>query len=121
MERPRSLTPQEVQELMSVLRIVSGEDLRPLYTIPPEARFGAHFFYNKACSYCHTVDGQGGKSTEIKGPDLTLRLLRSKQWHMDHIRDATSVVPESKMPPFLHYEPHEYAALAEYILYLHTP
>jgi len=117
----RALTAKEVSELMSVFRLVAGVDSTLLSSIPPKARFGAHLFYNKACIHCHTIDGQGGKSSEIKGPDLTLRLLRPKEWHMEHIRDSQSLVPDSKMPPFLHYEDFEYEALAEYLLYLHTP
>ncbi|HEY4490450.1 MAG TPA: c-type cytochrome, partial [Acidobacteriota bacterium] len=116
-----SLADKEIREVMAVLRLVGADDLTPLYTIPPKVRFGAHFFYSKACLNCHRIDGQGGKMAEVKSPDLTFRLLRPKQWHLEHIRDATSVVPNSKMPPFLHYEPYEYDALAEYILYLHTP
>jgi len=117
----RSLTEKEGAELMSVFRLVAGSDPALLSLIPPKARFGAHFFFNKACVRCHAIDGQGGKSSEIKGPDLTLRLLRPKEWHMKHIRDSQTLVPDSKMPPFLHYEDFEYEALAEYLLYLHTP
>ncbi len=117
----RSLTEKEGSELMSVFRLVAGADPALLSSIPPKARLGAHLFFNKACVRCHTIDGQGGKSSEIKGPDLTLRLLRPKEWHIKHIRDSQSVVPDSKMPPFLHYEDFEYEALAEYLLYLHTP
>ena len=117
----RSLTEKEGSELMSVFRLVAGSDPLLLYSIPPKARLGAHLFFNKACIHCHSVDGQGGGSSEIKGPDLTLRLLRPKEWHMKHIRDSQSVVPDSKMPPFLHYEDFEYEALAEYLLYLHSP
>lgn len=114
------LSDKEVEELMSVLRIVAQDDASVLYTIPKPVRFGANMFYNKSCFGCHRIDGQGGAS-EHHGPDLTLRLLRPKQWHVAHIHDAQSVVPNSKMPPFFHYEPSEYDALAEYILYLHTP
>jgi hypothetical protein len=116
-----SISEKEMRELMAVMRLVGQEDLTPLYAIPPKVRFGAHFFYSKACFGCHRIDGQGGKMGEVKAPDLTFRLLRPKPWHIQHIHDATSVVPNSKMPPFLHYEPYEYDALAEYILYLHTP
>lgn len=115
------LQNKEVEELMSVLRLVAAGETEALVQIPPRVRFGAHFFYNSSCPVCHKVDGQGGKAPEVPTPDITLRLLRTKEWHMKHIYDPQSLVRDSKMPPFFHYEPHEYEALAEYILYLHTP
>jgi mono/diheme cytochrome c family protein len=119
--RQAVLSGKEIQELMSVLALVAHGDPKPLYTIPAGVRFGAHKFYNSSCSFCHTVAGQGGKKSEVKAPDLTLRLLRPRDWHIRHIRDSRSVVPNSQMPPFLHYEQFEYEALADYILYLHVP
>jgi ubiquinol-cytochrome c reductase cytochrome b subunit len=119
--RTTTFSDREVQELMSVLRVVTTDRADLLYTIPSKARFGAHFFYNSSCPMCHKIDGQGGEHPRVPAPDLTLRLLRSKEWHMKHIHDPQSVVPDSKMPPFFHYEEFEYDALAEYILYLHTP
>jgi hypothetical protein len=111
------LTKKQIEELMSALRVVTGDHPERLYTIPPKVRFGSNMFYNKSCAGCHTIDGQGGN----EGPDLTLRPLKSLEWHMEHIKDPRSKTPNSEMPPFLHYEPYEYEALAEYILYLHTP
>ena len=111
------LSPKEVREIMSVLRLASGDHPERLYTIPPKIRFGANMFYNKSCIDCHTIDGQGG----TKGPNLTLRPLKTEEWHIEHIKDPRSKNPKSEMPPFFHYEPYEYEALAEYILYLHTP
>lgn len=120
-EKEPDLNDRDVEALMSALRILAERDPVVLYTIPRNVRFGANMFYNKTCRHCHKIDGQGGDSTEVKAPDLTLRPLRSLDWHMDHIRDSQSKVPHSKMPPFFHFEPNEYRALAEYILYLHTP
>lgn len=115
-----SLSEKEVQELQSVLRLIASDQTDLLIAVPPKARYGAHFFYNSSCPLCHTIDGQGGKKPEVPSPDLTLRLPRTKEWHIKHIHDPASVVRNSKMPPFFHYEPHEYDALAEYILYLHS-
>ena len=115
------LRDKEVEELISVLRVVTGDRPDLLSSIPSRVRFGAHFLYNSSCLNCHKIDGQGGKHPEVPSPDLTLRLIRTKEWHMKHIYDPQSVVRNSKMPPFFHYEPHEYEALAQYILYLHTP
>ena len=115
------LSDNEVEELMSVLRLIAGDRTDVLALVPPKVRFGGHFFYNSSCPVCHTIDGQGGKTPEVPSPDLTFRMLRTKEWHIKHIHDPQSLVRNSKMPPFFHYEPHEYEALAEYILYLHTP
>jgi ubiquinol-cytochrome c reductase cytochrome b subunit len=114
-----TLDEKDVQELMSVLRLVAGDREDLLYRIPPKARFGAHFFYHSTCNMCHKIDGQGGEHPRVPAPDLTLRLWRSKQWHIKHIHDPQSVVKKSRMPPFFHYKDFEYDALAEYLQYLH--
>ncbi len=111
------LSEQEVNEILSVLRLVTNEQSHLLYTIPWPVRFGAHTFHVNDCINCHTVDGQGGK----KGPDLTIRPLHSKEWHIQHIRDPQSVVSDSKMMEFPDFSDAEYSALADYILYLHSP
>jgi mono/diheme cytochrome c family protein len=116
-----ALTVREAEELMSTLRLIAGDRTDLLARIPSKVRFGAHFLYNSSCLNCHRIDGQGGKTPEVPSPDLTLRLPRTKEWHIKHMHDPQSLVPNSKMPPFFHYEPHEYDAMAEYILYLHTP
>jgi hypothetical protein len=113
-----TLTDKDVEELMSVLRLVAGNRPDLLYRIPPKVRFGAHFFYNSTCPVCHKIDGQGAEHPRVPAPDLTFRLWRPKAWHIKHIHDSQSVVPHSKMPPFFHYEDFEYDALADYILYL---
>ncbi len=115
--RDGSLSNEQVNELMSVLRIVTNDQSHLLYTIPRPVRFGAHTFYTNFCINCHTIDGQGGK----KGPDLTIRPLRSKEWHIQHIRDPQSVTPGSKMQEFSDFSNAEYSALADYLLYLHLP
>jgi quinol-cytochrome oxidoreductase complex cytochrome b subunit len=114
-----TLSDHDKSALMSILKVVAEKNANLIYTVPKEVRFGGNFFFNKSCVECHKIDGEGGLTK--KGPDLTLRLLRPKEWHKQHIKDAQSVNPVSKMPPFFHYEDSEFDALAEYILYLHTP
>jgi ubiquinol-cytochrome c reductase cytochrome b subunit len=116
-----TLTAVDRLELLSVLRVVSGDNAFALSSIPSAARFGGHLFFTHSCMDCHVIDGQGGEHNKVHAPDITLRLLRPKEWHMKHIEDASSVVPGSKMPPFFHFSDDELSALAEYILYLHTP
>src|SRR5262249_12066798 len=113
------LSDRDKSALMSILKVVAEKDAKLIYTVPKEVRFGGNFFYHKSCVECHKIDGEGGLTK--KGPDLTLRLLRPKEYHKQHIKDPQSVNPASKMPPFFHYEDSEFDALAEFILYLHTP
>jgi ubiquinol-cytochrome c reductase cytochrome b subunit len=115
------LDKKETEQILSTLRVTAGNRPDLLYTIPPNVRVGARLFYSQSCTYCHKIDGQGGDQSEVKAPDLTFRLLRTKQWHMQHIKDPRTLVPNSDMPPSLHGEPWEYAALADYIMYLHKP
>ncbi|HSE39368.1 MAG TPA: cytochrome b N-terminal domain-containing protein [Acidobacteriota bacterium] len=115
------LNRKETDQILSTLRVASGDHPELLYSIPPNVRIGARLFYSQSCTYCHKIDGQGGEQSEVKAPDLTFRLLRPKQWHMQHIKDPRTLVPKSEMPPSLHGEPWEYSALADYILYLHKP
>ncbi len=115
------LDRKETEQILSALRVAAGDRPDLLYTIPPNVRVGARLFYSQSCTYCHKIDGQGGDQSEVKAPDLTFRLLRPKEWHIQHIKDPRTLVPNSEMPPSLHGEPWEYAALADYILYLHKP
>ncbi len=115
------LTKKDTEMLMSALRVTAGDRPDLLYTIPPHVRDGGRLFYNGPCTYCHKVDGQGGDQTEVKAPDLTFRLLRKKEWHVQHIKDPRTVVPNSEMPPNFHYSASEFDALAEYLWYLHKP
>jgi ubiquinol-cytochrome c reductase cytochrome b subunit len=118
---PADLDRKETEQILSALRVASGDRPELLYTIPHNVRIGARLFYSQSCTYCHKIDGQGGDQSEVKAPDLTFRLLRPKEWHIQHIKDPRTLVPNSEMPPSLHGEPWEYAALADYILYLHKP
>lgn len=119
--KTKQLTDKDKIALMSILRIVADKDPKLIYTIPKKVRYGGNMFFNKSCVHCHRIDGQGGENAEVKAPDLTVRLLRPKKYHIAHIKDPRSLVPKSEMPPFFHYEEWQYDDLAEYILYLHTP
>jgi cytochrome c oxidase cbb3-type subunit 3 len=62
----RTLTPVQLRELISYLRVLQGSsDLRKISGDPAQGR---ELFFGKAdCSSCHTMSGEGG----FLGPDLS--------------------------------------------------
>lgn len=76
---------------------------------------GVEVYQENGCSACHMISGVGGTS----GPDLTHAGARqSREWHIEHLRDPRSVVPNSAMPPYGHLDEEELNALADYMMSL---
>lgn len=77
---------------------------------------GQALFREYDCAACHQVSGIGGTA----GPDLTR--IGSRQpdvdWHIRHLKDPGSVVPDSAMPDYAHLSDSELNALAEYLVTL---
>ncbi|MBI4843729.1 MAG: c-type cytochrome [Nitrospirae bacterium] len=75
---------------------------------------GEALFRKNDCAACHQINGMGGTA----GPDLTH--VGSKRpdinWHMRHLKNPQSVVPDSAMPPFEDLTEDELADLAGYLI-----
>ena len=85
---------------------VAGRDLSP----------GQLLYQNQGCSACHTINGIGGTS----GPDLTHVGASGKDiaWHVQHLKDPRSVVPNSAMPAFERLSAADLKDLAAYLVTL---
>lgn len=58
---------------------------------------GKEIYDRKGCAGCHKIEGTGGEL----GPDLTNEgnvISHDVQWHINHFKDPSSVVPGSIMP-----------------------
>ncbi len=77
---------------------------------------GKEVYDRKGCAGCHKIAGAGGDL----GPDLTNEgniLPHNIQWHKDHFKDPSSVVPGSMMPK-VDLLDREEEALAAYMISL---
>jgi hypothetical protein len=83
--------------------------------LPEEARPGATLFATAGCLNCHTYLGDG--SPNLGAPDLTEEGLRNRgiEWQIEHLKNPSSVVPGSPMPPFPNFTDQEYQALAIFL------
>jgi nitric oxide reductase subunit C len=77
---------------------------------------GSAAYQSNGCSACHTISGVGGTS----GPDLTNvgSIQPDAGWHIKHLREPSSVVPGSAMPPYAHLSDADLGALTDYLLTL---
>ncbi|MBI5665398.1 MAG: cytochrome c [Nitrospirae bacterium] len=80
------------------------------------ASAGQVLFQQHDCAACHQIKGIGG----VAGPDLTN--AGSKQpdpdWHIAHLKNPESLVPDSAMPAFNELSDQELRDLAEYLVTL---
>jgi nitric oxide reductase subunit C len=81
-----------------------------------ETSSGQMLFQRNDCAACHQINGIGGTA----GPDLTH--VGSKradiEWHIKHLKDPASVVPDSAMPGFPQLSDEELRQLGEYLITL---
>jgi len=77
---------------------------------------GQALYRNNDCAACHQIGGIGGTA----GPDLTHVGAKRPDinWHIKHLRNPESVVPDSAMPDFASLSEEELRALAEYLVTL---
>lgn len=118
------ISDQEADNLVAFLEWMSKVDTNDWPPAPilsqaatgKATSVGQMVYQQNDCAACHQIRGIGG----VAGPDLTN--IGSKQpdplWHIVHLRDPESVVPDSAMPPFDDLSEEELKALAEYLVNL---
>lgn len=115
------LSEQEADDLIAFLDWTSKVDTngwppKPILAVATAAKtasIGEFLFRKNDCAACHQIEGIGGTA----GPDLTHVGARRPDvdWHMQHLKDPSSVVKDSAMPAFPGLNDEELKALAEYL------
>jgi len=118
------ISDKEADDLIAFLDWISKVDTNgwPPAPILATARMdkaasaGQVLFYRHDCAACHQVGGIGG----VAGPDLTHAGAKQPdvEWHIRHLKDPESVVPDSAMPDFKDLTDQELRELAEYLVTL---
>ena len=100
------LSEDEAEKLMAFLEWISKVDTNdwpppPILALSIAGRTaiaGQVLFQTYDCVACHQIRGIGGAA----GPDLTYIGLKRPdiQWHIKHLRNPESVIPDSAMPGF---------------------
>lgn len=77
---------------------------------------GQQIYHVQNCDACHTINGIGGTT----GPDLTKVGARKPDatWHIKHLKNPRSVVPNSAMPPYANLPEQDLKELASYLVSL---
>jgi mono/diheme cytochrome c family protein len=75
---------------------------------------GQQLYQSLGCSACHMISGIGGTT----GPDLTRLGVRQPdaEWHVKHLKDPRSLVPNSAMPPYANVPDQDLKELANYLV-----
>jgi len=112
------ITDDEADKLIAFLEWTSKVDTngwppKPVLAAMLKARGkGVVVYEANGCSACHMIGGVGGTS----GPDLTgVGTRHDRDWHIAHLKDPQSVVPDSAMPPFGSLSQEDIDALADYL------
>ncbi|MEN8264409.1 MAG: c-type cytochrome [Nitrospirota bacterium] len=118
------LTDKEADNLMAFLDWMSEVDTndwppKPILAAALTGKatsMGQLLFQQEDCIACHQINGIGG----VSGPDLTH--IGSERpdikWHIAHLKDPESVVPDSAMPDFSDLNENELNDLANYLVTL---
>jgi mono/diheme cytochrome c family protein len=80
------------------------------------ASTGQMLFQKNDCAACHQINGIGGTA----GPDLTHvgSERPDVEWHIKHLKDPVSVVPDSAMPGFHQLSDEDLRQIGEYLITL---
>lgn len=118
------LSEQEADNLMAFLDWMSKVDTNDWPPAPilaasvagKASSMGQMLFQQEDCIACHQINGIGG----VSGPDLTHvgSKLPDIAWHVAHLKDPESVVPDSAMPDFSHLPDDQLNELAKYLITL---
>lgn len=118
------VTSKEADDLIAFLDWIAQVDTNgwPPAPILAAARMGKDagpgqaLFYKHDCAACHQLGGIGG----VSGPDLTHAGAKQPEveWHIAHLKNPESVVPDSAMPDYSELSDEDLRALAEYLVTL---
>jgi nitric oxide reductase subunit C len=118
------ITDKEADNLMAFLDWMSEVDTngwppKPILASAATGKatsMGQVLFQQEDCIACHQINGIGG----VSGPDLThIGSERPDvEWHVAHLKDPESVVPDSAMPDFSDLNENELNDLANYLITL---
>ena len=118
------ITDEEADNLMAFLEWMSKVDTngwppKPILAIASTGKdtsMGKMLFQQEDCVACHQINGIGG----VSGPDLThIGTHRPDvDWHVTHLKDPESVVPDSAMPDYAHLSDTELNDLANFLITL---
>jgi nitric oxide reductase subunit C len=118
------ITDKEADNLMAFLDWMSGVDTndwppKPILAAALTGKattMGQLLFQQEDCIACHQINGIGG----VSGPDLShIGSERPDvEWHIAHLKDPESVVPDSAMPDFSDLNENELNHLANYLITL---
>lgn len=119
------LTSQEADDLIVFLTWISKIDTNDWPPKPILAAAagsgkgqtrGQQIYQSEGCSNCHNINGIGGTS----GPELTRVGKNGKDvaWHVKHLKDPRSLVPNSAMPPYAALSDDDLKSLAAYLVTL---
>jgi ubiquinol-cytochrome c reductase cytochrome b subunit len=89
-----------------------GLAVGPAPEIALELQEGRQVYAAQGCAACHKIGAEGG----VAGPDLTeIGAARDVDWLKRFIRDPSSLVPGSAMPPYTTLSEEDLDALARYL------
>lgn len=120
------LTSREADDLVAFLAWISKIDTngwppKPMLAAAAgvggkEQTRGQQVYQSQGCSNCHNINGIGGTS----GPELTRVGANGKDaaWHVKHLKEPRSVVPNSAMPPYAALSNDDLKSLAAYLVTL---
>lgn len=118
------LTEEEAENLMAFLEWVSKVDTNnwppePILAVAATARAttpGQVVYQQYECAECHQIKGIGGTA----GPDLTQigSKIPDVEWHIQHLKNPESVIPDSAMPNYDHLTDDELKQISEYLVML---
>lgn len=120
------LTPDETDKLIAFLDWISKVDTndwppKPILATAAgvagkELSKGQLLYQSLGCFTCHMINGIGGTT----GPELSHVGMRKPDtaWHIKHLKDPRSVVPNSAMPPYGHLPEQDLKELANYMVTL---
>jgi ubiquinol-cytochrome c reductase cytochrome b subunit len=102
------------RQLAQFLQNLNDENVVALADAPQPVVAGAQLYLRSACSACHSLNGEGGKS----GPPLNgVATRRDKAWIEGHFLDPQKFFPGSAMPPY-RFQPAEMERMLAYMLTL---